>query len=180
MILTFMKSPQELEQIERQKEYARLTGKYESLNEQIAGEMNEDNKETLKTRRDSIKKQMDLVWEQMGQGQRQTNDPRLQYSTFTDDLPQIDFTEVMETITDLLKCFKLNRGDALLLLQENLSMSGDLCLRRISDELKRATGDFKPYKLDFYLGGSLSEYGWLEQLGRFFGLEMKSDPEENM
>jgi hypothetical protein len=180
IILTFMKSPQELEQIELQKEYARLTGKYELLNEQIAGEINEDNKETLKTRRNSIKKQMDLIWEQIGKGQIKNKDNRLQYSKFTDNLPQIDFAEVMEIITDLLKCFRQNRGDALLLLQENLSMSGDLCLRRISDELKRSTGDFKPYKLDFYLGGSLSEYGWLEQLSGFFGLEMKSSPEERV
>jgi hypothetical protein len=59
------KSPAELEKIALQNEYARLNSKYELLNEQIAGEMNEDNKETLRTRRDSIKKQMDKIWNQL-------------------------------------------------------------------------------------------------------------------
>jgi Phosphorylase superfamily/Effector-associated domain 9 len=59
------KSPAELARLELQKEYDQLTKKYGLINEQIAGEMNEDNKETLRTRRDRIKKQMDLVWNQL-------------------------------------------------------------------------------------------------------------------
>jgi inactive STAND/Effector-associated domain 9 len=172
------RSPREIEQKAKKNEYAQLAAKYELLCEQIAGELNEDNKVTLRTRLHTIKKQMDEIWGQMNQGQLQTKDSRLQSSTFTDNLPLIDFKEVMDTITSLLECLKKDRGDALLIIQDNLSMSGDLFLRRISDQFKKQTTDFKPYELDFYLSESLNEYGWLEQLGKFFGLETKSDPEE--
>jgi nucleoside phosphorylase len=59
------KSPAELARLELQKEYDQLTKRYTLINEQIAGELNEDNKETLRTRRDSIKKQMDKIWNQL-------------------------------------------------------------------------------------------------------------------
>jgi nucleoside phosphorylase len=59
------KSPAELARLELKKEYDQLTKKYMLINEQIAGELNEDNKETLRTRRDSIKKQMDEIWNQL-------------------------------------------------------------------------------------------------------------------
>ena len=55
-------SPDQLERQELEKEYANLEKKYALLSDQIEGELNEDNKDTLRTRRESIKKKMSKIW----------------------------------------------------------------------------------------------------------------------
>lgn len=172
-----MKSPDELELQELRKEYSKLTIKYELIGEQIAGELNEDNKEVLRTRREKIKREMDKIWSRLDKLERRSSDLARQYLTFKEDLPQIDFAEVMDEVIGLIQSFRQG-GDVLLLLQESLSLSGDLCLQRIRDEFKRKTGNFLPYRLEFYSGDSLNEYGWLETLGGYFGLVAGSHPEE--
>ena len=172
-----MKSPDELEEQELNKEYAKLVAKYELLGEQIGGELNEDNRETLNIKRETIKRKMNEVWSKLEERRRKTSNRGSQYLTFKENLPQIDFDEVMDEVDKLIKCFRQDRGDVLLLLQESLSMSGDLCLQRIRDAFKCKTGDFRSYELEFYLGNDLNEYGWLDQLGRYVDLT-GSNPEE--
>lgn len=147
-----MKSPDELEQQELEKKYAKLTAKYERLSEQIEGELNEDNKDALYSRRNAVKQEMDATWSRLDKLKHRSSDRSYQYLTFKEDLPQIDFDEVMDEVNDLIKSFRRDRGDVLLLLQESLSLAGDLCIQRIRDEFKRGTGDFRPYDLEFYLG----------------------------
>lgn len=173
-----MKSPDEIEIQDLEKEYAKLTAKNELISEQIDGELNEDNKETLRARRETIKREMVKVWNRLEELKRNSNDRARQYLTFKEDLPQIDFDEVMDEVGTLIRAFRQERGDVLLLLQESLSMSGDLCLQRIRDEFKRGTGHFIRYELEFYSGEALNEYGWLQTLGGYFGLVGESRPEE--
>ena len=173
-----MRSPDELERQGLEEEYAKLSAKYESLNEQIEGELNEDNKETLRTKKDTHKRRMEEIWCRFKELERENVEIGYQYLTFKEDLPQIDFSEVMGEVSGLIESFRRERGDVLLFLQESLSLSGDLCLQRIRDEFKRGTGDFRNYDLEFYSGNDLNEYGWLEQLGRYVGLEPDSKPKE--
>jgi len=173
-----MLSPDELEIQGLERDYAKLTTKYQSVGIQIEGELNEDNKDVLQARKENTKQAMDAIWIRLEELRRRSRDRGCQYLTFKEDLPQIDFDEVMEEVRVLIRSFRQERGDVLLLLQESLSMSGDLCLRRVREEFKRGTGDFKPYDLEFYSGDDLNEYGWLEQLGRYVGLEASSKPEE--
>jgi Caspase domain/inactive STAND/Effector-associated domain 9 len=171
-------SPAQIEKRELEKRYANLTTKYQSLGEQIEGELNSDDRFTLQERRKLVKREMDEVWESL-QGLRRSSDDRTQqYLTFKEDLPKIDFDEVMDGIDDLIQSFRTERGDALLLLQESLSMSGDLCLQRIRDEFKSKTGNFRFYELEFYSGEELNDYGWLHGLSGYFGLTVGSKPEE--
>jgi len=58
-------SPDQLERQELEKEYANLMVKYENLGEQIEGEINEDNKITLRNRRKTIKRRMDEIWKKL-------------------------------------------------------------------------------------------------------------------
>ncbi len=58
-------SPEQLEKQELQKEYEKLQRKYQLISEQISGELNEDNQETLRTRRDSIKRKMNTIFKQI-------------------------------------------------------------------------------------------------------------------
>lgn len=58
-------SPEKLEKQELEKEYANLTRKYELLGEQIAGELNEDNKETLRARRETLHRRMSEVYSRL-------------------------------------------------------------------------------------------------------------------
>ncbi len=173
-----MLSPNELEIKELEKEYMNLVAKYETISEQIAGELNADNKETLEARRQPIKRSYTDVWNRLEKLKRKSDDHSRQYLTFKDDLPQIDFDDVMDEVNNLIQSFRKERGDALLLLQESLSMSGDLCLQRVRDEFKRKTGNFVYHELQFYYGASLNEYGWLEQLGRYLGFLDKTKPED--
>ena len=173
-----IRSPDELEIQELEKQYAKLTEKYEACGLQIEGELNEDNKDTLRTRRETTQKEMKEVWGRLEKLKRSSSDRGRQYLTFKEDLPQIDFYEVMSEVSALIQSFRRERGDVLLLLQESLSMSGDLCLQRIRDEFKRGTGNFMLYDLEFYSGEALNEYGWLEKLGEYFGLMASSRPEE--
>jgi len=173
-----MKSPDELEEQDLKKEYAKLTGKYELLSEQIEGELNEDNKDTLRAKKETTKRRIDEIWRRLEELERRSSDRSYQYLAFKEDLPKIDFNEVMNEVCSLIECLRRDRGDLLLVLQESLSMSGDLCLQRIREEFKRGTGDFKPYDLEFYSGDDLNEYGWLEQLGKYVGLDSSSEPEE--
>jgi hypothetical protein len=170
-----MKSPDELEIQELEKRYAKLSATYESINESIEGELNADNRETLRTRRATLKRELDEVWNRLEELKRGSGDRGRQYLTFKEDLPKIDFDEVMDEIKALTQTLRRG-GDALLLLQESLSMSGDLCLQRIRDEFKQSTGNFQPYKLGLYFGDALNEYGWLDNLGGYFGL-VDSKPE---
>jgi len=173
-----MKSPEELEIQEFEKGYAKLTTKYTLLGDQIEGDLNEDDKDTLRTRRETIHQEMKKVWGRLEELKHDSSDCRRQYLTFKEDLPKIDFAAVMDEVNALIQSFRQERGDVLLVLQESLSMSGDLCLQRIRDEFKRGTGNFMPYDLEFYSGEALNEYGWLEKLGGYFGLTASSRPEE--
>ena len=58
-------SPDQLERQELEKEYAKLTTKYTLLGEQVEGELNEDNKDTLRTRRETIQRKMSEVWRKL-------------------------------------------------------------------------------------------------------------------
>ncbi len=173
-----MISPDELEIKELEKEYGKLTAKYQTLRIQMEGELNDDNKDALESRRQLIKRQYTDVWNRLEKLKRKSNDSGRQYLTFKEDLPQIDFGDVMDEVDRLLRSFQKERGDALLLLQENLSMSGDLCLERVRYELKRKTGNFVHHELQFYSSGSLNEYGWLEQLGQYLGFVDYIKPED--
>ena len=173
-----MKSPDELEIERLEKEYAKLSSNYESINSQIEGELNADNINTLEIRRSSTLQKITTIWGKLEELKRSSNDEGRQYLTFKEDLPKIDFSEVIDEIEALSKIFKKERGDALLILQESLSMSGDLCLERIRDEFKRGTGNFIHYELEFHSGESLNKHGWLEKLGRYFGFNINLNPEE--
>lgn len=173
-----MKSPDEIEIQELEREYSKLISKYELIGLQIEGDLNEDNKDTLRTRRNLIKQRMDEIWGRLEELRRGSSNCGEQYLTFKEDLPKIDFDEIMDEVSNLIQSFRRERGDVLLLLQESFSMSGDLCLQRIREEFKSKTGDFKPYDLEFYSGDTLNEHGWLEQLGKYVGLETSSKPEE--
>jgi Effector-associated domain 9 len=58
-------SPEQLEKQELQKEYEKLQRKYQLISEQISGELNEDNQDTLRARKDSIKRKMNDIFNQM-------------------------------------------------------------------------------------------------------------------
>ncbi len=58
-------SPEQLEKQELQKEYEKLQRKYQLISEQISGELNEDNQDTLCTRRDSIKRKMNDIFKRI-------------------------------------------------------------------------------------------------------------------
>ena len=58
-------SPDQLEKQELEKEYTKLTAKYELLSEQIEGELNEDNRETLRVRREVINRRINQVWNKL-------------------------------------------------------------------------------------------------------------------
>jgi hypothetical protein len=165
-----IQSPGLLEKKDLEKRYAKLQAQYESLSIQIEGELNADNLCTLETRQCAIKKELESTWDKLEVLEKSSDDAPRQYLNFKEDLPKIDFEEVMMEINGLIKSFKQERGDALLLLQGRLPMAGDLCLQRIRDEFKAKTGDFKDYKLEFYAGGDLNEYGWLHTLSGYFGL----------
>jgi inactive STAND/Effector-associated domain 9 len=173
-----MKSPDALEIQELEKEYAKLTAKYQKLSLQIEGELNEDNKDALRGRRDGVKQELSTVWSQLELLKQKSSDPDRQYLTFKEDLPKIDFEEVMDEINGLIRSFRQERGDALLLVQKSLSLAGDLCVQRVREEFQRKTRDFTAYDLGFYRGDSLNEYGWLEKLGGHVGLVRDSRPEE--
>ncbi len=173
-----MKSPDELEAQELERRYASLTARYEKAGLEIEGELNADNRERLCHRQGLIKCEMDEVWKGLEELKKRSHNRRSQYLTFKEDLPRIDFDEVMTEVSNLIRSFRCDRGDVLLFLQESLAMSGDLCLLRIREEFKQGTGDFRPYDLEFYSGEDLNEYSWLEQLGRYVGLETSSKPEE--
>jgi inactive STAND len=114
---------------------------------------------------------MEQLWQEIEYLQRKSENPRLKYLSFTDDLPKIDFSEAMNEVRDLIESFGSDRGNALLLVQDNFLKAGDLCLKRIRDELKSKTGDFKPYIVDFNIVESFTEHFWLELLARQVGLE---------
>ena len=137
-----MRSPVELEIQELERDYAKLGSKRELLNEQIEGEVNEDTKDTLCIRRENIKKKMDKIWNKLDKLKCTSSDSRYQYQTFKKDLPRIDFDEAMDALGELIKSFRQERGDLLLLLQKSFFMAGDLCLQRIQEEFNRETGHF--------------------------------------
>lgn len=58
-------SPDQIERQALEKEYVKLTAKYEGLSEQIEGELNEDNKDTLYSRRNTIKRKMNEIWNRL-------------------------------------------------------------------------------------------------------------------
>jgi len=60
-------SPDQLERQGLENEYVKLTAKYEGLSEQIEGELNEDNKDTLRTRRETIKHKMNGIWSRLNE-----------------------------------------------------------------------------------------------------------------
>jgi len=126
---------------------------------------------------DKTNQEVTCLGDMLDEQERESNIPLRQYSMFTNDLPKIDFRDAMDEIVELLKSFRNSRGDVLLLLQQHLAMAGDLCLRRIQDDLKQATGDFKFYKLGFHSGESLDENGLLNQLAGHLNLVQEGDLE---
>jgi inactive STAND len=173
-----MLSPDELEIKELEEQYSKLVLKHETIGIQIEGELNDDNKDTLESRRQLIKRQYTDIWNKLEKLKAKSTNHGRQYLTFKEDLPQIDFGDVMDEVNRLIRSFRHERGDALLLLQESLLMSGDLCLQRVRAEFKRGTGNFLHHELEFYSGHSLNEYGWLEQLGEYLGSLNHKTPEE--
>lgn len=173
-----LRSPDELDIQELEKEYAVLTVQSESLSEQIEGESNADNKVTLIKRREKVKQEMRQTWTKLESLRRRSTKPANQYLTFKDDLPNIDFNEILDEIRNLIQSFRQERGDLLLLVQKKLPLSGDLCLQRIYAEFQRGTGDFRKYPLGFYSGDNLDEHGWLHKLAGYFGLEPQPDAEQ--
>jgi len=131
----------------------------------------------LQARAKQLLEQIGDLEEKIAKQDRESNIPLRQCSMFANDLPKIDFRDAMDEIVELLKSFRNSRGDVLLLLQQHLAMAGDLCLRRIQDDLKQATGDFKFYKLGFHSGESLDENGLLNQLAGHLNLVQERDLE---
>jgi WD40 repeat protein len=60
-----MQSPDQLERQELEKEYTELTNTYKTIGRQIDGELNDNNKEILRTRRESTKERMKVVWQRL-------------------------------------------------------------------------------------------------------------------
>ncbi|MCU0552313.1 MAG: caspase family protein [Leptolyngbya sp. Prado105] len=58
-------SPDQLEKRELEKLYAKLSKKYEAISEQIEGELNVDNQETLRARKETIQREMGEVWNRL-------------------------------------------------------------------------------------------------------------------
>jgi hypothetical protein len=138
-----------------------------ALEEKISGVVDQPEKDRLKAQLESCQEGIRTSNQKLDGQKRENHD----LSQFADDLPKIDFIEAMGKVNEVLESFRQQRGDILFLLQQHLSMAGDLFLQRIQDKLKEGTGDFKPYKLDFYASGNLSEHGWLMHLSRYFNLE---------
>jgi hypothetical protein len=149
------------------RQYALAIASSTALEEKISRESDLPEKDRLKAQLESCQEGI-RIYDQNLDGQKRENHD---LSQFADDLPKIDFIEAMGKVNEVLESFRQQRGDVLFLLQQHLAMAGDLFLQRIQDKLKEVTGDFKPYKLDFYVSGNLSEHGWLMHLSRYFNLE---------
>jgi inactive STAND len=177
-----LQSPDEIELNRLKKTYAQLTSRNSTILGQIEGTLNDDDKRTLDNSRQPILSQMRTVWNELEECRKSSPSSNRQCLNFQEDLPKIDFQEAIDEITDLIRLIRQgDRGDVLMVIQNSLSLSGDLFLQRVRDEFKFSTteSNFTFRELGFHSDGQLNEYDWLERLAKHLGITVTSvQPEQ--
>jgi hypothetical protein len=131
-------------------------------------------KSRLKRSIDRIYEDMKRIEQEIREIEGQSSDPNRQYLNLEQLLPKLDFDEVMDDVDELVKAFRRDRKkDALLLVQENLAMAGDLCLLEVRERLKQVTGDFKHIPIEFSDASQFDSGGFLEGLAGYLDIPIE-------
>lgn len=161
------------------KRYTNLLNEYELANQQINETNDEVERSRLQHKAENLYSQIEALDQELKQIDLKSINSNLRYLSLEQDLPKIDFDESMELIDQMIRGFRRGaRGDALLLVQENLAMAGDLCIKRIQERLGQETGDFKHIEVEFSSEGCLDRVGFLEKLAEYFNVSFTKDPEK--
>jgi Effector-associated domain 9/inactive STAND len=161
------------------KRYAKLLIEFELVNQQINETNDEVEVSRLQEKANNLYTKLEKIDLDLKQIDTKSMTPNIRYLSFEQDLPKIDFNEIMESIDQMIREFRRGaRGDALLLIQESLAMGGDLCIRRIQERLKQETGDFKHIEIEFSPEGCLDKIGFLNKLADYFNISFAKNPEK--
>lgn len=159
--------------------YHILVTEFEIVSQQIDETNDEVERSRLTRKSDNIYAELKAIDRELKQIDIKSSSPNIRYLSLEQDLPKIDFNEIMESIDQMIREFRKGaKGDALLLIQESFAMCGDLCIRRIQETLKQETGDFKHIEIEFSPEGYLDKIGFLNKLADYFNIDFTKAPEK--
>ncbi|BCM92640.1 hypothetical protein IAD21_04522 [Abditibacteriota bacterium] len=98
-----------------------------------------------------------------------SNQRHLQFQQY---LLEIDFTDVRQTLDDVLRCFESGDGEGgaiVFVAKESYRLCGDLCLNIVREKLKLVDPTLNPRTIKFRFGMDVGNM--LEELSRLFGVE---------
>ena len=108
--------------------------------------------------------------------QHQYTDPESDRQTTTQrcrkileaDIPKIDFTEVLDTLTQITNRIRAEQGGAALFMLQNAnSMGGQLCVQRMQQLLNEQTRDFRHIEIGQAMGDRLDSWTVMRKLGEY-------------
>ncbi|ARV59044.1 hypothetical protein BZZ01_10710 [Nostocales cyanobacterium HT-58-2] len=172
-------SPIEVKRNALNNRYTNLLYEYELVNKQINETNDEVERSRLQHKAENLYSQLEEVDQELKQIDIKSSNSNLRYLNLEQDILKIDFDEIMESVDGIIRKFRQGaRGDVLLLVQESLAMSGDLCIKRIQERLKQETGDFKHIEIEFSPEGCLDKIGFLEKLAEYLNVSFAKQPEK--
>ncbi|ACC83232.1 hypothetical protein [Nostoc punctiforme] len=172
-------SPIEVKRKTLNKRYTDLLNQYTLANQKIDETIEESERYRRQQEADRLYSDLEAVDRKLKQLDKQSINSNRRYLNLEQDIAKIDFEQVMEKIDEIIRGFRRGvRGDALIIVQENLAMAGDLCIKRIQERLGQETGDFKHIEIEFSPEGCLDKVGFLEKLAEYFNASFTKEPEQ--
>ncbi|MGC9395376.1 MAG: hypothetical protein ACP5J4_11025 [Anaerolineae bacterium] len=108
--------------------------------------------------------------------QHQYTDPESDRQTTTQrcrkileaNIPKIDFTEILDTLTQITNRIRAEQGGAALFMLQNAnSMGGQLCVQRMQQLLNEQTRDFRHIEIGQAMGDRLDSWTVMRKLGEY-------------
>ncbi len=156
-------------------EETQLLAKKDTCKNQIRGTIDDAQKMVLSRNLDNLNKQIGEIQKQIEEVNSQlhkndiSGDVNRRFLALEEKLPKIDFKEPLKIVQNILKDFD-EYGAAFFLVNDSLSMAGDLFILELKDLLKRETTDLKHYEIEFSVSDRLDEIGFLQGIANYLGM----------
>jgi|GEM_PF-3130405 len=140
--------------------YTKLLAEYEALNEQYDESIDAQQKTIFKSRIENLKVELELLENHLDSKKESDILSKLHY---------IDFKEIIEKFQKLLDSLGRQGGTTILVLQDSEAMAGDLLIKRLQENLRSQSSEFRHLPIGFADGNELDKRGFISRLSKYFG-----------
>lgn len=149
-----------------------VTQRWIDAKNQLNNTLNAADKVPLKNQIKDLEAEIHDIEAELQKEDTGASDPKQRHLAIQANLPKLDCKKAITIFGDILDQFRDEGGAALFLIQNSVTLGGEMCATRLREEARTrvASGKFVHRPIGFKPGSTINELGLLEPLAGYWGI----------